>query len=264
MLIYSQIQEPEAPVQSAKQGRKTPVPWDGTISWKVISIFKDRNEERQAMHNSALSIGEGKPEQQWLFQYGLRYLPKPDDNDAYRTVRVEGLPRDITMDKVFAEVCCGEVYSIDLLNTFGITGYHTARVIFLHQKSAAAFCKHAKKKGLFIEGVRIRATLEKTATYPISQYMRDAIDNDCCTRCLRVLHGNSHLLVYTRSVIERSILKYTTEALDLEGEVIHIRFHSMKAAAFAFHKFTNDSALAACILKYGKDPCDRVPGSKSD
>jgi hypothetical protein len=263
-LTYSHSQELELPTQPAEQDRKSPVPWDGTISWKIFNIFKDRGEERQAMHNAALMIGDGRLEEQWIFQYGLRYLPQPDDSDAYRTVRVEGLPRDITMDKVLAEVCYGEVYSIDLLNTFGITGYHTARVTFLHQKSALAFCKYSRKKGVYIDGVRVRATLEKTATYPIGRNMRDAIDNDCCSRCLTVLNVDSSLLLYTRSLIERSYLKYSTETLDLAGDTINIRFHSMRAAAFAYQKFTNDSAFGQCILKYGQDPCNRAPSSKTE
>ncbi|CRG91218.1 hypothetical protein PISL3812_08266 [Talaromyces islandicus] len=243
------------------QRRKTPVPWDGTISWKILNIFRDSQEEKQAIHNAALMIGDGKLEDQWIFQYGLRYLPQPDDSDAYRTVRVEGLPRDITMDKLLAAVCYGDVYSIDLLNTFGVTGYHTARVVFLHQKSAFDFCKHAKKRGVYVQGVRIRATREKTATYPIGRGMRDAIGNHGCTRCVTIAKVDSSLLfARVKTLIEESFLKYSTEVLDQEGDTIHIRFHSMRAASFACQSLKSDRAFDHCWIDYSKDPCNRVPG----
>lgn len=204
-------------------------------------------------------IGEGVLQDQWIFQYGLRYLPQANDSDAYRTVRIEGLPEGITMDKVLAEVCYGEVYSIDLLNTYGITGYHTARVVFLRQQSAFNFCKHAKKHGVFIKGVRIRATREKTATYPIGWRMQDAIDKHGCTRCVSIVNADSSLYVRTRTLIENSFLRYSTEVLDQEGDTIRIRFHSMKAASFASQMFLNDGAFRHCTIDYGKDPCNRVP-----
>jgi hypothetical protein len=211
------------------------------------------------MHNATLLIGDGKMEEQWLFQYGLRYLPQPDDSDAYRTVRVEGLPRDVTMDKLLAEVCYGEVYSIDLLNTFGITGYHTARVVFLYQKSAFDFCKHAKKHGVYVQGVRIRATREKTATYPIGRHMRDAIDNDDCTRCVTISNVDNSRLARAKALIQESFLKYSTEVLSLEGDTMHIRFHSMRAASFAYQMIQSHCAFDECHIEYTKDPCNRRP-----
>ncbi|KAL1975453.1 hypothetical protein VTN31DRAFT_3845 [Thermomyces dupontii] len=105
--------------------------WDGSINWK-----KQHGE---------------------LFdedQSGIRYIPPPEESDVYRTVKIENLPANATMDQVLGQVCYGDVYSAHLLNTAGITGYHTAIIVFLSQREAIDFFKHAKSAGVYVNGVR--------------------------------------------------------------------------------------------------------------
>lgn len=243
------------------------IPWDGTIAWKFIRLFKNKEEEKQAMTYS-MGNSDLKLQDEWIFQYGLRYLPRGGDKDIYRTVRIEGLPEDITLDKVLAVVCYGDLFSADLLNTFPIAGYHTARVVFLHQQSAEKFCKHAKK-GVMIKGVRARVTLERTATYPIGLSLSESISKHGCTRCVSISGITEPLLEYVEQLIAESYLKNSvetyfkehTDMLDEETANIKIcvRFHSMKAAMFACTTFRQDASLKDCIIKYVRDPCNRIP-----
>lgn len=202
---------------------------------------------------------------EWFFQYGLRYIPKPTDKDAYRTVRIENLPEPTTLDKVLAEIHYGDVFSADLLNTLPITGYHTARVVFLHQVSAEKFCKSVKKKSLIIEGVRARVTLEKTATYPISLSMKQAIWGGC-TRCLTIDEVPEALVECIEGVIGGTFLKNSVECYyksycdgsdeSMSKLRVCVRFHSMRAASYAFRELQKNIFLRNCILRYDLDPCN--------
>ncbi|KAH8703429.1 hypothetical protein BGW36DRAFT_422992 [Talaromyces proteolyticus] len=246
---------------ATKKPRKSGVPWDGTIEWKLIRIFTDRKDEIQAMNNYSLTVGQGALKDQYLFQYGLRYLPRPHDKNTYRTVRVEGLPDDATLDGLLAQVCYGNVYSADLLNTIGIVGYHTARIVFLHQQSALAFCKHVKSNGIFVHGFRVRATMEKTATYPMGKYISDAISHYGCTRCVSISGISDDSVDYVKRLINQTYLKYSIETLihREDKEELIVRFHSMKSALIAHHEFKTRIRLQGCCVEYRQDPCNRVP-----
>lgn len=237
-------------------------PWDGTIAWKFINLFTDKKEEQEAILSS---MDHCDVQDDWFFQYGLRYIPKATDKDVYRTVRIENLPETTTLDKVLSEIHYGDVFSADLLNTLPITGYHTARVVFLHQISAEEFCKSVKKRGLIIEDVRARVTLEKTATYPIALSMKKAIWEGC-TRCLIVDEVPEALVECIEGVIGGTFLKNSVEyyyksycdGLDqsMSKLKVRVRFHSMRAASCAFNELQKNIFLRNCILRYDKDPCN--------
>lgn len=200
-----------------------------------------------------------------FFQYGLLYIPKATDKDVYRTVRIENLPETTTLDKVLVEIHQGDVFSADLLNTLPITGYHTARVVFLHQISAEKFCKSVKKRDLIIEGVPARVTLEKTATYPIAVSMKKAIWGGC-TRCLTIDEVPEALVECIEGVIGGTFLKNSVEyyyksycdGLDqsMSKLKVCVRFHSMRAASYAFNELQKNIFLRNCILRYDNDPCN--------
>lgn len=208
---------------------------------------------------------------EYFFHYGLRYIPKPTDRDVYRTVRIENLPDGTTLDKVLAQVYYGDIFSADLLNTFPITGYHTARLVFLHQKAAEEFFKHAKRKGFMIEGVRAQVALERTATYPVGAILQDAIRKQSCTRCVTIEELPEALLDYVEAAISQTYLMNSIESYskgydnDSDDESckvtvsVQIRFHSMRAAFSAYAELNRNIFLRNCILKYDKDPCNTVP-----
>ncbi|EED18708.1 conserved hypothetical protein [Talaromyces stipitatus ATCC 10500] len=242
------------------------VPWDGTIAWKFINLFRDKREEHEAILNS---IDHCRMQDEWFFQYGLRYIPKPGDKDAYRTVRIENLPNGTTLDELLAHIHCGDVFSADLLNTLSITGYHTGRVVFLHQKSAEKFCRSVKKRGLEIQGTPAHVTLEKTATYPVGMSLRAAIRDHGCTRCVLVdevpealiecidgVVGTPHL----KNSVEHYSRSYCDEEYPEQTKLrVCVRFHSMRAAAYAYDELQRNIFLRHCILTYDKDPCNSEP-----
>jgi hypothetical protein len=239
------------------------VPWDGTIAWKFINLYQSKKEEQEAMLSS---MDHCDVQDEWFFQYGLRYIPRPNDKDAYRTVRIENLPETTTLDKVLAEIHYGDVFSADLLNTLPITGYHTARIVFLHQASAEKFCKSVKKRGLIIEGVRAHVTLEKTATYPVGMSMKQTIWGGC-TRCVALDEVPEALLECIEGVIGGTFLKNSVECYYkgyCEEQTtaklnVYVRFHSMRAASYAFKELQRNIFLRNCILRYDLDPCNADP-----
>lgn len=248
-----------------KEKKVAVVPWDGTIAWKFINLYPNKKEEQEAMLSSMANCDL---QDEWLFQYGLRYIPKPVDKDAYRTVRIENLPETTTLDKVLAKIYYGDIFSADLLNTLPITGYHTARVVFLHQISAEKFCKSAKKRGLILEGIRAHVTLEKTATYPIGNTMRQVIGGGC-TRCLTLDEVPEALVECIERVIGGTFLRNSVECYykklcdELDGPTtklkVYVRFHSMRAASYAFKELQRNIFLRNCILRYDEDPCNTDP-----
>jgi hypothetical protein len=241
------------------------VPWDGTIAWKFINLYPNKKEEQEAMLSS---MDHCEVQDEWFFQYGLRYIPKATDKDAYRTVRIENLPETTMLDKVLAQIHYGDVFSADLLNTLPITGYHTARVVFLHQISAEKFCKSVKKRGLIVDGVRAHVTLERTATYPIGNTMKQAIWGGC-TRCLTIDEVPEALIECVEAVIGGTFLKNSVECYykrfcdDLDEPTtklrVYVRFHSMRAASYAFREFQRNIFLRNCIFRYDDDPCNAEP-----
>lgn len=254
------------PISEDTQQKFAVLPWDGTIAWKFIRLFKDKKEEHEAMLNS---IGECDVQDEWFFQYGLRYIPKPNDKDAYRTVRIENLPKNATLDKVIAEIQYGDIFSAEMLDTSSITGYHTARVVFLRQQSALKFCKHVKKKGLKVQGVRAHVTVEKTATYPVGMSLRESIWEYGCTRCLTIAEIPGALLRSVEGIIHGKYVKDSVESCQREDSDImeqggqrtkySMRFYSMRAASVAYHEFQKNIFLRNCVVRYEKDPCNSDP-----
>ncbi|KAE8552616.1 hypothetical protein EYB25_003995 [Talaromyces marneffei] len=255
--------EPLSSNTARKERKFVVVPWDGTIAWKFINLYQSKKEEQEAILSS---MDHCDVQDEWFFQYGLRYIPKPSDKDAYRTIRIENLPETTTLDKVLAEIHCGNVFSADLLNTFPITGYHTARIVFLHQVSAEQFSRSVKKSSLIIEGSRAQVTLEKTATYPVSMSMKKTIW-DGCTRCVTIDEVPEALLECIEQVIGGTFLKNSVESYYKEycseqarsKLKVCVRFHSMRAASCAFKELQRNIFLRNSILRYDSDPCNKKP-----
>ena len=69
----------------------------------------------------------------------IRYIPLSNERDKFRTIKIEGLPLSTTMDQVTPNIREGMIYSIHVLNTESITGYHTCLVTFVNQIDATRF-----------------------------------------------------------------------------------------------------------------------------
>lgn len=211
--------------------------WDGNIHWKKHGMLSD-----------------GDP-------FRIRYVPPPKAGDVFRTVKIEDLPANVTMSQVLGQVCYGNVYSAHLLNTVRITGYHTAIIVFLFQKEAIDFFKHAKSAGVYVNGVRVRSRIINTPTYPIPHDLRERILHWKCTRCLSMSNVTPEIRACLQDILKRSICKRYIECLQEcseRGELV-IRFHSIKMASQAYDLLARAPIFKGCHLRFSADPCSRIP-----
>lgn len=122
-----------------------PVSWDGHIRWAIkgCSIFDDQRDEAGALLYPQNFLSRQPLSSHWVLQYGLRYIPTIDEMNAYRTIRIEKLPKDISLNQVLS-VTPGEVYSSRLFDTTAITGDNTVIVVFLFEHDALSLVQSAR------------------------------------------------------------------------------------------------------------------------
>lgn len=140
----------------------------GGITWTLenSSVFDSQSEEAEALtcHGNILP---GPPlSNRWLLQYGLRYVPSNGEIDVYRTVKIENLPENTSLNEVL-EVVPGPIYSAGMFDTTTITGSRTVIVVFVEQKHAF-YLIHLAENGLRTGSALARVTLVNTPTYPFS------------------------------------------------------------------------------------------------
>jgi hypothetical protein len=236
-------------------------PWDGEIHWAMDRLFDNQFEEIEAITNRDNALPGTRLVDQWVFQYGLRYIPKPNETNVYRTVKIEGLPLDATMEQVLGQVCCGDVYSAQLLDTKDITGYHTAIIIFLHQHQAENFARYAAKAGISVNDIRLKATLINTPTYPMPAKMEKAIWEDGHTRCVALGNFRPELMETLQFVMQRWIYNEYIECIEdgWEDGKICVLFHSIKIAGAAYDLLNNHPSFHECQIRFAVDPCRRSP-----
>lgn len=248
-------------IDSPGASKQLPV-WDGKIHWAMDRLFDNDVEELAALTNPKNELSNhGRLADQWVFQYGLRYKPEPGESNVYRTVKIEELPLDVRMDQVLGQVCCGDVFSAQLLNTKEITGYHTAIVIFLQQRQAENFARYAVTEGIFINGTRLKVTVLDTPTYPMSAELETLIWHEGYTRCVALYNFREELMEVLQFVIQHSICGNYIECIEdgWNKNEICLRFHSIKIAAKAFDLLTAHPSFLECRIDFVPDPCTRAP-----
>ena len=237
-------------------GERT-VPWDGQIKWalETSSIFANASATSGDIFSRRL-LSES-----WIFQYGLRYIPAPDEK-CFRTVKIENLPGNATLDQVLLQIReAGAVYTARLLNTKAITGSHTALITFIEQIGAHRFLQHQSKTGLWIGHTKARATLVSTPAYPMPADMEQLIFKHDRTRCLTVHNVDEPQVIALYNVLTKSPCHHYLEHIDADGLVDHgkisLRFHSVRIAVIAFGLIKADKNFGNSKVEFAKDPCDR-------
>ena len=81
-------------------------------------------------------------------------------------ITILGLPASITLSTVLNSIKGGAILHHQLLNTLPITGYNTARLVFLHKSSVLVFEEHAQKYPIKFNGLFARVDLVSTPTWP--------------------------------------------------------------------------------------------------
>ncbi|KAL4802815.1 hypothetical protein BDV18DRAFT_163775 [Aspergillus unguis] len=230
-------------------------PWDGNINWalKGSSIFNDADEELNAFYSLVNMLGHQPYTELWIFQYGLRYIPSVSDNEVYRTIRIEELPKEVQLNQILPLIA-GEIYCARLTDTSTITGHNTALITFVTQEDAINFVSAVAAK-------KIAEPLGKvvpvhTPTYPIPADTERLILDEGYTRTIGIFHSRPTL----RMEIARALGNpHQSHILQLEsindgpgiGEV-SIRMLSVKAAAAAFEWLRRNPALSKCQFRFLK------------
>ncbi|KAL5336297.1 hypothetical protein BJX70DRAFT_400798 [Aspergillus crustosus] len=210
------------------------VMWDGKISWalKGSSIFEDADEEYNAFNSRSNMLVRQPFSDLWVFQYGLRYIPTRADRNVYRTIRIDELPKDVTLYQILP-LMVGEIYCARLTDTSAITGFNTAMITFVTEEDALKFLTAVAKKSLIPFGKVVPVS---TPTYPMPADTERLIKDEGFTRSLAVFHHNKPSLKsdITR-VVTHHHYKYSLQLENIvdgpaPGEVV-IRMFSVKAAA---------------------------------
>ena len=193
-----------------------------------------------------------------FFKYGIRYVPKVYDQDAYRTVVISGLPSSITMKALLEKVRGGMIVDAKLLDTEKITGSNTALVTFLYELSAMAYEDHAREHPIVFNNAPARIAVVPTPTWPMSFSLRSAIELEH-TRCFEVhnLPRDVSLPAVRQELKPSPVMKTDSlQCMRLGADgVLGLRFSSIRAATQSYALFTKTLRYRRCTVKWIPDPC---------
>ena len=244
------------PVKSTRRVTMTQLKWP-RWALKNASVFDNDEEESSA----ANLLGPGwEPygfRNSSFFQWGIRYIPSPSDDDVYRTVRIDQLPCSISLDQILSRVRGGQVYSATLCDTVSLTGYPTTLVTFVRQQGALTFLRRVAQEGFFVGLNPAAVHPVPTPTYIINETMQKQINEFGRTRCLLVTSSRPRLKKDLHRVLARSTCRNHVECFgerDDPGETT-IRFSSIKIALVAYDLLNGRAKLPGCIVQFGQDPC---------
>ncbi|KAL3476764.1 hypothetical protein BJX99DRAFT_136337 [Aspergillus californicus] len=228
--------------------------WDGNISWalKGASIFDDADEEFSAFNSRSNMLIRQPYSELWVFQYGLRYIPTISERDAYRTIRIEQLSCEKTLNQILPHVV-GEIYSAQLANTVAMTGYNTAMITFVTTNDALQFVAAIASQTVAVPGNVVPV---HTPTYPIPADMARLIVDEGYTRSIGIFHHRKTL----RAEISR-ILTRPGQMFNLQVESVYdgpaageisVKMFSVKAAAGVMEMLKRHASLGNCQFRFLK------------
>ncbi|KKK15364.1 hypothetical protein AOCH_006127 [Aspergillus ochraceoroseus] len=215
-------------------------PWDGSLRERRLPLPSNMIS-RQPL--SELSV----------FQYGLRYIPSGNDIDAYRTVRVEELPAEISLSQILACVRT-EIYSARLADTMAITGANTGIITFVTQDDAVQFLTQVVDNSITLPAGKVVPVC--TPTYPIPADIARLIAEEGHTRSIGVYSFRGALNDEVLSLIHRPAYMFRAQIEGIEdgpapGEIT-IKMLSVKAAAAVFALLRGHPSLRRCQLRFLK------------
>jgi hypothetical protein len=231
------------------------------LRWVIreSGVFDTQKEEMSAVHYGKAHNSLFKNvRDNSFFQWGLRFIPKPGQDNIFRTLVIEDLPNSVTLDRILRQIRGGAVFSASLMDTLAITGSATALITFVHQVGALNFLRLVSRDGFFIGISPAKVRPVPTPTYLMSHEIETQIYQFGRTRCVLVSSPNHKALkqeVYR--VLSKSRLRHSVECFgerDSDGEVT-VRFHSVKMAWAACLTLASDSKLQGVSIIPALDPC---------
>ncbi|KAF3386828.1 hypothetical protein F1880_001363 [Penicillium rolfsii] len=236
-------------------------PYPGWLRWLISEsgVFESQQEELSAVHygkshdNLFKNVHDNS-----FFQWGLRFIPGPGQENIFRTMVIECLPKTVTLDRILPQIRGGAVFSASLMDTFAISGYATALITFVHQAGALNFLRLVARHGFFLGISPAQVRPVPTPTYLMSKEIETQIFQFGRTRCVLVSSDNHKSLKQDVSrVLSQSRLRHSVERFgerDADGEVT-VRFDSIKMAWAACLLLASDSKLQGVLIKPAVDPC---------
>ena len=189
---------------------------------------------------------------------GVRYWPRPELADAFRTVTITNLAPGASLKTLLSRVRGGAVSSAVFLDTHvfrNSIGSKSALITFENGHSAAAFAEFTARKPLEIRGRRACVNQLMTPTWPLPQ----ALQTGRYTRCLAISR-------FPRDVTEQQFLEHLTTVrffetliehttLNVAKAVMHVRFSSIDGALRAQEMLEHLWLYRAVVVSFLRDPC---------
>ena len=237
------------------------------LCWSISEIFNSRQEREAAISINRRNANLGARDLPFpnLFNYGIRYMPRRNERDIYRTIIISNLPSNTTLMMLLSKVRGGMVIDAKLLNTSSITGGQTALVTFLHEYSAKAYKDHAKKHPVMFGNVASPINIASTPTWPMPFNLRNMIYQNGRTRCFEVQNLPSSISpsVLKADLNHSSILTSNgLESMRMNGNrILGLRFASVVSAGSAAAMFQNAFRYSGCKVNFLPDPCAQPVGT---
>ena len=165
------------------------------------------------------------------------------------------LPLKIEMSELMTKVRGGAVVSCQLLNTISISSSLSALVQFLHEKDALAYEEFAAAHPIYFADQRAHVKLIQTPSWPVM-----LLDQQH-TRCLKIYNfpttiKQAQLRCDLR--VHRASRITTIENIRMyQGQVLEIRFSSIKHAQNSYDILITNRAYKQCRIVFSSDPCTR-------
>lgn len=193
-----------------------------------------------------------QPRSPGYFKYGIRYIPRPIDENVLRAVLIDGLPDKTTALDILQKVRGGLVLNAQLVQD-PIKG-KAALITFLDQSAATAYAAFAAKHPIKIHGMTLSVRSLSTPTWPTPFNTLELIANAKATRCFEISNMRKGA---TLSGVQE-VLRFhgmTTNGLEysriLNETTLQLRFISIQYAIQAYEMY---HGLARRWLA---DPCAR-------
>ena len=229
--------------------------------WSPEKIFDSAQDHEHAVWINKRSTQAGAREIYYpdFFKYGIRYIPKDNEQNIYRTVAISGLSPSVTMKTLLEKVRGGMLVDAKLLDTAKITGSNTALVTFLYERSALEYEDHAKEHPIAFSNALARIAVVPTPTWPMPFNLRSGIEEFGHTRCFEVhnVPRDISLPAVRQELTSSPVMKSDSlecMRLGVDG-VLELRFSSIRAAAYSSALFSKTFRYQGCTVKCVPDPC---------
>ena len=180
-----------------------------------------------------------------LFYYGPPFSPSRNQ-DTFRTITISGIPANIDLLSVLNKIRGGAILESQLLDTVPITGFKTARIVFLDELSALAFEDNAVSHPSMFRGLNVTADLVDTPTWPVEYNCQHS-------RCMEI--NNVPSAIKPKELLEAigHEMNHPIYMRKLNNGNIILHFSSIKKAELAYGLLPR--TYRGCQPHFIADPC---------